>query len=88
MNLLSPLPRALFQRGCKGTPYFLISKSFCKNFSIFFVGVSLSKELMAFTATRFSKGVQRYDFFPNLQIFLQQFLTFFDNFFNQYGIQY
>jgi hypothetical protein len=56
MNLLSPLARALFQRGCKGTPYFLISKSFRKNFSIFFAGVSLSKELMAFTGTRFSNG--------------------------------
>jgi hypothetical protein len=55
-------------------------QNFQKNFAAIKSQRQSSKELPAFTATRFSKGVQRYTLFFNLQTFQQQFLTFFDVF--------
>ena len=67
-----------FERGCKGTLYFLISKTFFKNFQKSFKPQKLSRqsfqELMPLQTPVFQMGVQRYDFFPYFQTFRQLFL--------------
>ena len=81
MNFSNPPKRPRFDWGCKGTLYFLISKFFCKKFENFIFSVSLSKNSQPLQPPRFSKGVQRYALFSNLQTFLQLFFTFFTDYF-------
>ena len=69
MNLSNPLARTPFFNGdAKVRFIFLISKLFRKNFSIFIFQRQSSKELPAFTATRFSNGsakVRLFSLLPN-----------------------
>ena len=78
MNFSNPPKRPRFDWGCKGTLYFLICKFFCKKkFENFIFSVSLHKNSQPLQPPRFSKGVQRYALFSNLQTFPQIFFTFF-----------
>ena len=59
----------LFERGCKGKHYFLISKFLFKIFQFIFSCFSLSKNFHSFTSVRFSNGVAKVGiifWFPNL----------------------
>ncbi|MBO5310589.1 MAG: hypothetical protein J6A91_00900, partial [Bacteroidales bacterium] len=69
-ELPNPLSRTRFSNGAAKVGIILkLPNFFSKIFEILF-SCQLFKELLPFRHTRFSKGVQRYDFLINLQIFL------------------
>ena len=73
MNFSFSLARTRFSNGAaKVRIIFKLPNLFEKIFKFFSFCASLSSELSALSATRFSKGVQRYDFFRNLQTFSEK----------------
>ena len=67
-----------FERGCKGTHYFLISKSFFKNFSIFiFLRQSVKELHFLYSYPFFERGCKGRHYFLISKSFFKNFSTFF-----------
>ena len=67
-----------FERGCKGTHYFLTSKFLFKIFQFIFSCVSLSKNFQSFTSVRFSNGVAKVSIiFESPNLFFKNLSTLF-----------
>ena len=64
-------------RGCKGTHYFLISKSFFKNFSIFiFLRQSVKELHLLYSCPFFERGCKGRHYFLISKSFFKNFSTF------------